>query len=305
MAKKLTDADLMTGFNPAYGVSAEEIEAQGDAEGSVEGAEAAEPTTDTSGDDAEGASLAPPEGGADMVEVRLDGRALKAPKDIAEAFTREINRRDGTRGAEMQQLRERLAHLEGRVTATPAGDKEPETPEPQLPDPDLAIENKDEYNRQLDSYIAHQQEKRLSALARQQDEATAAQRAEAERVSAWNAHCDAFYSRPENKVLVGNEDIVDAVLEKNRAKLATLPVEDGFAELGRLAKERLARVTGQAPEVKARTTPKPPNLEGSSRRSAAVRPAAKDEGPQSLTQALKDRRRAAASAFNKGGSRAA
>jgi len=107
-------------------------------------------------------------------------------------------------------------------------------------------------------------------------------------------------------VLVGNEDIVDAVLEKNRAQLATLSVEDGFTELGRLAKGRLARVTGQAPEIKGRTTPKPPNLEGSSRRSAAVRPPVeKDEGPRSLSQALKDRRRAAASAFSKGGSRAA
>jgi len=105
--KTVTDADVMTGYNPAYGVTAEEIEkgAEGDA-GTVPGAEA-EP--EKVGVEAANAPT--------LVEVELDGRKFKTPKETAEAFNRALSRaRDttaGTRGSELQSLRERLARVEG------------------------------------------------------------------------------------------------------------------------------------------------------------------------------------------------
>lgn len=292
--KKLTDADVMTGFNPAYGVSAEELEARAAteaAEGSDSGEGAPAPETE------EAASPAAPE-----VEVRLDGRTFKAPKEIADAFTREINRRDGTRGAELQTLRERLAAVEARTTK-PAEPENSGPPEPPVPNPELQIEDPAKYQEQLVSRIRWEQEQKVQGLTRQYEEAEAARERETARRAAWSAHCDAFYSKPENAILRQNQDIVDLVLKKNAEQLAPLGVEEGFAELGRLAKERLAKVTGQAPEIKARTNPKPPVLEGSGARKPIARPAGGDDGPKSLSQALKDRRRAASEAFTKSQSR--
>lgn len=293
--KQTTDADIMTGFNPAFGVSAEDIEARQDGEGVETPEPEGEPTDKADGDGT-------PPAASEEVEVRLDGRTLKAPKDIADAFTREINRRDGTRGAELQQLRERLAHLEGARSATATANVPAETPEPQVPDAELQIENPAEYQKQLVAYITHQQEKRTQALVAQYEQTEAAKAQEAARRSAWAGHVESFYSNPDNAVLRDNKDIVDLVLEQHRADLADLSVEDGFKELGRLAKDRLAKLTGVAPEIRARKAQQPPTLEGSGRRTAAARPAAEPEGPRSLTQALKERRKSLAASFVKGGS---
>jgi hypothetical protein len=300
--KKVTDAELMTGFNPAFGVTAEEIEAQQEDAAAVEGAAPEGEPTEQADDDSAGAPTAPAP--ADLVEVKLDGRTVKAPKDIADAFTREINRRDGTRGAELQQLRERLAYLEGRAATPTAGEPEKTEPEPVPPDPELMIENPAEYQKQVLAFVEASQERRAAALARQYEEAEASKARETERVRTWNSHVERFYSDPENAVLRENRDIVDLVLEQNREALAPLSVEEGFKELGRLAKAKLAKLTGTAPEVRARKTPTPPVLEGGSRRVAAAPPAS-DEGPRSLSQAIRDRRRAAAEAFAKGSARQA
>jgi hypothetical protein len=294
--KKLTDADLMTGFNPAFGVTAEEIEAQQDGEVVETASPEGEATEKEEGD-----GSAPPADSGD-VEVRLDGKAVRTSKEVADAFTREINRRDGTRGAELQQLRERLAHLEGARSATTTASGPTKEPEPQVPDPELQIENPAEYQKQLVAYITHQQEKRTEALATQYEQDQAAKEQESARRSAWSNHVDTFYNRPENAVLRENKDIVDLVMAQHREDLAPLSVEDGFKELGRLAKERLSKLTGSAPELKARNTPKPPILEGSARRGTPARPAAESDGPRSLTEALKERRKAAAASFGKGGS---
>jgi hypothetical protein len=289
--RKLTDADVMTGFNPAYQVPAEELEAQ---------QESGEPSTETS--EGEGTAPETERTSTPTVEERevvLDGRAFKAPREIADAFTREINRRDGTRGAELQTLRERLARLEG-ATTKPVEGGGTQDDSPQMPDPEMAIENPAEYQRQLVAHIDYKQTLRVEALARQNEEAEAAKGQESARRDAWQKHVDSFYSQPENKLLLENKDIVDLVLEQNRDRLAPLSVEEGFKELSKLAKDRLARVTGQAPEIKGRTTPRPAVLEGGGRRGPAALPAVEKTGPASLTQALKERRRAANEAFAKG-----
>lgn len=289
---KLTDADVMTGFNPAFGVSAEEVEARQDDAESIDGAAPEGDGGSASETETQDASAAP------EVEVRLDGRTFKAPKDIAEAFTREINRRDGTRGAELQELRQRLANVEARSTTAPTKPESDAPTAPPVPDPELQIENPAEYQKQLLAHVRYEQEQKALALAKQYDEAEAAKDRENARRAAWEKHVSAFYSKPENAVLRDNQDIVDLVMEQNKEVLAPLSVEDGFKELSRLAKERLARVTGQAPEVKARTTPRPPVLEGSARRDAARAPRSeKDTGPQSLSAAIRERRKAAAAAF--------
>lgn len=292
--KKVTDADLMTGFNPAFGVSAEEIEAR-QADGDVESVTPEGAAAD-GGDATPGAPAEPEE-----VDVRLDGKVVKAPRDIADAFTREINRRDGTRGAELQQLRERLAHLEGAASATRAADAPAADPEPQVPNPELQIDDPAEYQRQLLAFVTHQQEKKTGALTQQYAEDQAAKEQEAARRAAWSGHVESFYSKPENAVLRENRDIVDLVLEQHRADLAPLDVESGFKELGRLTKERLAKMTGSAPEMRART-PRPANVEGSVSRAAAAQPSREEDGPRSLTQAMKERRQRAAVSFGKGGS---
>lgn len=295
---KLEDADIMTGFAPVWNKPAEDNDP--DAE-TTQGAE------DDEAGEGEGAStaLATSEAPAE-VEVQLDGRRIRVGKDIADAFTREINRRDGTRGAELQGLRERLAHLEGATIAAKTQPDAEARQTPQVPNPELQIENPEEYQRQLLEFINFNQEARANGLARQYEEAEAAKSAEAARRTAWSAHVKSFYSLPENTMLRDKRDIVDLVLQQNRANLAPLSVESGFAELGRLAKAKLAMLTGTSPEARARTTPKPPVLEGSTRRDGASRPAAaKDEGPRSLTQALKDRRKMVAESFRKGASDAA
>lgn len=296
--RKLTDADVMTGFNPAYGVSAEELEAKADA-----------PADEGAGSDGEGAP-APGESGAPTVpaevDVKLDGRTFKAPKEIADAFTREINRRDGTRGAELQTLRERLAAVEARTTRPTETPSDNTPPEPPVPNPELQIEDPAKYQEQVLNRIRWEQQQTVQGLTKQYEEAEAARQRDTQRREAWAQHVNAFYAIPENAVLRDNKDIVDKVMELNAEYLAPLSVEEGFKELGRLAKERLAKVTGQAPEVKARTTPKPPALEGSTRRDSAVRPAGpKETGPLSLSAALKERRNRAAAAFGTGAPRQA
>jgi hypothetical protein len=293
MPEKVTDADLMTGFNPNPAVSAEDFEARqaGDVpyddqpEGERADTEAAAPEERT---------------------ITLDGRTYRAPKDIADAFTREINRRDGTHGAELQRVRERLTRLETARTSAAGGEKPETKPElPKAPDPDLAIENPAEHQRQLIAHLEAKEDARREELRVEYEQAEAAKAQETARKAAWQTHCDRFYALPENTILRDNRDIVDAVMAQNMDSLASLSVEDGFKELGRLAKERLSRITGQAPEIKART-PKPPVLEGSTRRQAQAGPARKqEEGPQSLSAALKERRKAAAEAFSRGGSRTA
>lgn len=291
---KPTEADLMTGFNPAFAVSAEEIEAQeADAEAidgdKPEGAGETSPETSTE-----------PASTAGEREVTLDGRTYKAPKDIADAFTREINRRDGTRGAELQTLRERLANLEGRLTAKPA-EAEGADQGPPIPDPELQIEDPKKHQDMAFARMRWEQEQLVESKARQFEEGQAAKDQESQRVAAWNRHVDSFYAKPENAVLRENRDVVDMVLKQHGEELAPLSVEDGFKRLGDLAKDRIARMTGQAPEVRARRTPKPAVLEGSSRRGDVVTPVKKDEGPRSLTSAINERRAKAREAFNKGG----
>lgn len=286
ITKPVSDADIMTGFNPAYGVTAEEIEARQD-DVATDGAPEGEATERSD------ASAAPTDR-----DVTLDGRTFKAPRDLADAFTREINRRDGTRGAEIQTLRERLAHLEGRASAQAPGEVKEEGPP--LPDPELQIENPAEYQKQLLAHVEWKQEQKTGALASQYEAAEAQKERESSRRSAWQTHVDAFYARPENAVLRENKDIVDLVFQQNAAQLAPLSVEDGFKELSRLAQERLSRVTGSAPEIKARTQ-RPPTLEGSSRRGVAAPTGGAPDGPMSLTAVLKERRREAAKNFNRGG----
>lgn len=294
--KKITDADLMTGFNPAFAVSAEEIVAQQE-DGVAD--EAATPEgTEPGGSKVDGETVASTV--ADTRDVTLDGRTFKAPKDLAEAFTREINRRDGTRGAETQQLRERLARLEGQAAARP---KEAEGTDagPPIPDPnELQIEDPKRYQDMVLARIRWEQEQLVNAKAAEFETRSAAERQEAERVSTWNSHVEKFYAKDENKVLRENRDIVDMVLAKHRDELAPLSVEEGFSRLGELAKDRLARTTGQAPELRARKTPKPPTLEGSARRGVVEAPPKKEEGPQSLSQAVNERRAAAKRSFTRG-----
>src|SRR5439155_181007 len=119
------------------------------------------------------------------VSITLDGRSLKAPRDIAEAFTREINRRDGTRGAELQTLRERLARLEGAATktATPIGSDGPA--EPAIPDPELQIENPAEYQKQVFARIRFEQEQKITGLANAYEAAETAKEADTARRAAW------------------------------------------------------------------------------------------------------------------------
>lgn len=295
MPKELTDADVMTGFNPDYHASAADLEARQD-----EGADAITPGPEGEGGDTANTERSDAPAAPAERSVTLDGKTYKAPAEIADAFTREINRRDGTRGAEMQTLRERLARLEGANTTAQPDAKKDEGPP--LPDPELQIENPAAYQEQLLARINYQQDQRDRRLAAEYETAEAGKEREKERRAAWENHVEAFYNDPDNAVLKDNRDIVDKVLEQNAAALAPLDVAEGFKELGRLSKERLARITGQAPAIRARTTPKPANLEGSSRRdvAAAGDRAGKDTGPKSLTAALKERRRAAAASFAKG-----
>jgi BMFP domain-containing protein YqiC len=287
----------MTGFNPAFSVSAEEIEAQSrQDDGAADEAAAPEGTGEESPkvDDGDAASTA-----AGTRDVTLDGRTFKAPKDIADAFTREINRRDGTRGAELQQLRERLARLEGQLAARPKDDEGADQGPP-IPDPDLQIEDPKKHQEMILTRVRWEQQQLVEAKAAGFEKDLAAQNQEKERVSNWNTHVEKFYAKDENKVLRENRDIVDMVLAKHREELAPLSVEEGFQRLGELARDRVAQVTGQAPEIRARRTPKPPVLEGSARRGAVEAPAKKDEGPKSLSEAVNARRAAAKQSFLRG-----
>ncbi len=293
---KVTDADVMGGFNPVYGLSAEEIEKGEIADaGTVPGAE----VTPESGKVE--AANAPT-----LVEVELDGRKFQTPKETAEAFNRAISKaRDttaGTRGSELQSLRERLAKVEGATAAATATTDPAKPVGLQPPNPELAIENPAEHQRQMIEYVDAKQTEKIDKIAAEYRAAEDLKALETARVNAWGAHCDAFYAKPENAILRDNRDIVDLVLEANKTALAPLSVEDGFTELGRLVKERLARLTGPARTAKVQGAAKPPVLEGSNRRESAVAPPAEDEGPRSLTEALKARRKAAADGFAKGGS---
>jgi len=298
MAKKLTDADVMTGFNPDPSQTDE-------AEDSRAREETSPPSDSTPEGDrepevAEGSEEATPPTERD---ITLDGKTFRTSKDVADAFLREINRRDGTSGSELQKLRERVAFLEGSVRAADRTEKKDEVAEPSPPDPELEIDNPAEYQRQMIAYTNAMIDRKAQELTARYESERASETREETRRSAWAAHCQKLYSNPDNRVLVGNEDIVDMVLEEHREELAPMSAEEGFARLATLAKERLARLTGVAPEVKAKKTPNPPHLEGSTRRTGSTAPAEKDSTKAySLTEEIRSRRRAAREAFSKGGS---
>lgn len=297
MADKLTDADIMTGFNPAMTKTAEEIEAEARQEdGSADEAASPEGAERAAGSEVDGGAGSTP---AETRDVTLDGRTYKAPRDIADAFTREINRRDGTRGAELQSLRERLATVEGRQNAKPVDAKGTDDG-PAIPNPDDMVENPQKYQDELRARITWEQTQVIEAKAKEFETGQAARDQETARNSAWQTHVEKFYAKDENAVLRENRDIVDMLLAQHRDELAPLSVEEGFQKLGDLARDRVAKLTGVAPEIKARKTPKPPTLEGGGRRQAAAPAEKKAEGPTTLSQAVNERRRIAKSAFQRG-----
>jgi hypothetical protein len=234
----------------------------------------------------------------ELVDLTLGGKPVKVAKDVADAYRAEINRRDGIRGNELQKLRERLAHLEGKAAATPAPETKPQDPElPKKPDPSLQISDPDTYAALLETYLDAKTERRINAEKEQlRQEQRVAEEREA-REKEWAGYVSKFYE--DNPELVAAKDVVDTVYARIFPKIENMLVEDGLKELAAASYARLAELgnMGKAPSAKQ----KPIAVEGSRVKASEVAAAKpEDTGPRSLTQALKQRAADRSAAFNKG-----
>lgn len=232
--------------------------------GQAKDAEAATPTP-------EGDAPAQPQApNGDLVPVRIKGRQVMMSKEAADAhaeFVRETRERDGRLGGEIANLRERSARLEGMIETVRAPQRAADDIEP--PPAKLAIENYEEYHRQMLAYNAammmRQQVEIEQKYNSDQGQRQAAAREEA-RKKAW---ADGFYAENPHLNKPRVRDLVVAVYRDNHKEIDSLinegDVTGANERLAELADEALLDIKkgeGRPASQQANTSNRPPHLEG-------------------------------------------
>jgi hypothetical protein len=108
-----------------------------------------QPTDETAGDET------PDTDAAELVEVRIKGKTVKMTAEAAEAynaFVRETRERDGRLGGELARLKESQARLEGKIEGTVRATRSADDDLPKPPPAKLAIDDFEEYHRQMLAY---------------------------------------------------------------------------------------------------------------------------------------------------------
>jgi hypothetical protein len=207
---------------------------------------------------------------ADTARVVLGGVAYDVPANLADAFRKERDRIAGQAGARIQHLERRLSALEqdDDYEAEPQVAAGAQPPDPANLDPASEKYDPSKYHR---DNLAYQQWLVATGLEQVEQRRLEEQRIASDRqaqAADWQRHVTAFYQT--NPELRGNEDLVDAVWRNQFPKLKDLPLEEGFAELAKLSKQRLIQLTESGRRVTARRSPQL-ETSGSTRAAAAAR----------------------------------
>lgn len=210
------------------------------------------------------------QGGDGLVEVRIKGKTVKMNKEAADAysaFVRETRERDGRLGGEIASLRERSARLEGMIeTVRDAGKPASADADITPPPAKLAIENFEEWQRQMLAYqgamMLRQQselETKYATDQRQQQmqaQADAAQKSWADRFYASNPHLNKPHLR----------DIVTSVYRRNSGEIDALnrsDVTEAHDRLAELADAEIVAIKSDGKKIEGSTQRRqPPRLEG-------------------------------------------
>lgn len=250
----------------------------------------AEPTEDL---EAAEEDLSDPEDDA-LVEVTVDGRRLKLPPEDAAAirdFQKKVRDRDGARGGELAQLREKLASLEGQISAV--GRTTVSEPEIAPPDPKLALSDFPRYHEQYTAYWESRLAKERAELTSRYEQ-DVQQRTQQERQAAENrAWADAFYAenpefdKPQVKRLVSvvfqeNERLINSLSDPREqrerlAELASAALED-IVTTGttKNAGTRPPKIAGARASAKPKTEPAEEKLTTLAARTKALRQKLRD-----------------------------
>jgi len=191
--------------------------------------------------------------------VSIGGIDYDVPAALADGLIRERDRAAGEFGSRAQAYERRLAELE--TAAEPETDRGPKKPDPRdiQYDPEKFARENLAYTEALVANAAQGVEDRRAVERQTEYEQNQKNRA-------WAAHVDQFYKdHPEFK---GDEDIVDTVWQRNFPRIGKMSVEDGFAELAKLASVRIMAVAEKGKALKSTV----PTLETSrsSRRAPAT-----------------------------------
>lgn len=215
------------------------------------------------GDEAATGEETKPDDGAR--EFRHRGKTIRvdvATHGILEDLRRDARGANGRLGSELAKTRERLALLEGRLSAAP----EPTDPGLQPPDPLLATRDIAAWQRQYDAYQTaklerHQRDleakyERDVEFRRQKDEQDRQARVWAERFYESYDHLDDPTIKP----------IVGQVWVEHKSEIDSFgdDVEGAHERLAELAEERIASVRKRGKTAPSTTNPRrPPNVETS------------------------------------------
>lgn len=222
-----------------------------------------------------GPGVSTPSTAPELRPVKIGGREFQAPPDMAEALEkRERDYEAGIQkqGQELGELRGRLREWESqqerlRTALAPQG--------AQPAEPDIETE----LFTNPRAALARHERQILSRLEQQRQ-------VETDREKFWRD----FYGSHRDLSRDDDHWLVETILQRNFRDLATLPVDEGHKKLGDLTRQAMLRIMKRAPGSASgspRTT-----VEGASaaRSDRSVAPAAEDDGPNSLTEAINAKR---------------
>lgn len=215
-------------------------------------------------------------------EFKYRGKAVKVDADtyeLLESLKKEARGANGRLGSELAQYREKLARLEGMVTARQP-DPTDDVPAIQPPDPLLATRDIAAYQRDLLAYHAAREVQLQEKLERKYmatiNEAKAINESKAKEV-AWADDFYRAYDHLDDKAL---KPVVAQVYAENQEEILLLRQTDSEAAQERLAELTDARLLRVAEGVSGRgntntKSNRPPRVES----SAAATPRGKGDAP--------------------------
>lgn len=217
-------------------------------------------------DEAEAGDAAATETAAER-EFRYKGKTIKVDSETAELLEdlrKQARGQNGRLGAELARTRERLARLEGAVTAPKREEAPPERP--RRPDPALAVRDFAEYDRQRAAYEAAVEadlEARMTARLEAERERDR-RAAESERKNTeWATRFYSSYDHLDNPIL---KPLVAQVYTEHKAEIdeieATEGLERAHDHLSTLADKRIVEVN-KVVKSNPNNSRRPPRIESS------------------------------------------
>lgn len=202
-----------------------------------------------------------------LVEVSIRGRKVLMTEEAAQAhrdYMREVRERDGRLGGEIAQLRERSAKLEGALDTLQKGRGRDNEPQP--PPAKLAVEDFEEYHRQMLKYNEAMMDRANAALATDlvsRYERETGQTAEQRKAARW---AQSFYSKNPELNNPRLRTVISDIYKEHQTEIEALSDTDGQELLADLVGEELVtlRQNGKTETPSKR----PPRVEGAARGGA-------------------------------------